>query len=284
MADSRVALRPIAASRQRSNNSPPATRASVPAVARAARLLDTLAATRQSLSVSALAKTLALPKSTVHGLCVTLAQAGLMERLDNGTYQLGTRVMDLANAYLAHTDPVAEFQAIIKAQTPMPDESIVLSVLDGPDIVYVGCRNGTHAFGFNFRIGMRLPANCTASGKALLSSRSAQHVVDLARARAFYPLTRKSITNVDRLLEQLRQAAARGYALDDEETRQGMLCIGAPIFSAASSEAVAAVGVSLSKAALNAKHKAQAIETVKKLASDISHRLGSRRTIDNRPA
>ncbi len=67
----------------------------------------------QPQSLTALVNALALPKSTVHGLCATLAQAGLVERLDNGSYQLGTRVMDLAHAYMARTDAAAEFQAVL---------------------------------------------------------------------------------------------------------------------------------------------------------------------------
>jgi DNA-binding IclR family transcriptional regulator len=278
MSNSGQALHPIAPSRQRTaaRGGASARSAVVPAVARAARLLDVLAATREALPLASLVRALALPKSTVHGLCATLAQAGLVERLDNGTYQLGTRVMDLAHAYMARTDLAAEFQSALKAESPMPEESIVLSVLDGADIVYVGCRNGTRPFGFNFRIGMRLPANCTASGKALLSSLPAERVVELAAARAFYPLTRKSVTRPAALLAQLRQAAAQGHAVDDEETRHGMVCIGAPIFSAASAAAVAAVAVSLPKSTLNAERRATAIRTVTDLARHISHRLGAR--------
>lgn len=276
MADPRSMPKPTVRPRAGSA-SPPAPRVTVPAVARAARLLDALAATRQSLSLSALTKLLDLPKSSVHGLCVTLAQAGLVEKLDNGAFQLGTRVMDLANAYMSRIDPAAEFQAIVKAEEPMPDESIVLSVLDGGDIVYVGCRNGTRNFGFNFRIGMRLPANCTASGKAMLSSRNAGSIANLARTRAFYPLTPKSITGVEPLMAELEQANLRGYAMDDEETRPGMVCIAAPIFSATSTEAVAAVAVSLPKATLTAEYETLAIQTVRRLAGEISRRLGSRR-------
>jgi DNA-binding IclR family transcriptional regulator len=158
----------------------------------------------------------------------------------------------------------------------MPEESIVLSVLDGADIVYVGCRNGTRPFGFNFRIGMRLPANCAASGKAMLASLPAETVTELALARTFYPLTRKSVTRAAPLLAQLRQVAELGYAVDDEETRQGMVCIGAPVFSAATTAAVAAVAVSCPKATLNAQRRALAIRTVKQLAGAISWRLGAR--------
>ncbi|HLS55850.1 MAG TPA: IclR family transcriptional regulator [Zeimonas sp.] len=278
MSDINEAAGSIAPPRQRTGprGPAPARGANVPAVARAARLLDTLAAAKQAMTLAALVKALGLPKSTVHGLCATLAQANLVERLDNGSYQLGTRVMDLAHAYMARTDVVAEFQALLKTGSPMPEESLVLSVLDGADIVYVGCRNGSRPFGFNFRIGMRLPANCTASGKAMLSSLPAERVVDLAVSRAFYSLTRKSVTRPEPLLAQLRQVAAQGYAVDDEETRRGMVCIGAPIFGPASAEAVAAVAVSLPKSTLTADRKALAIRTVGRLAGAISHRLGAR--------
>lgn len=277
MADIRTLPAVIADSRQRGVDKAARSRsASVPAVARAARLLDELASTRQALSLAALVKALELPKSSVHGLCATLVQAGLVERLDDGSFQLGARVMDLAHAYMARTDVAAEFQTVVKEESPMPEESLVLSVLDGADIVYVACRNGSRTFGFSFRIGMRLPANCTASGKAMLASMPVERVVGHAVSGAFYALTRKSITRPEPLVEHLRKVAAQGYAVDDEETRRGMVCIGAPIFGPASPEAIAAVAISLPRSSLDAQRRALALETVTRLADRISHRLGAR--------
>ncbi len=264
-------------SRRPAPSSPTSARGgTVPAVARAARVLDTFAGSRRSLPLAELVRTLALPKSTVHGLCATLVQAGLVERLADGTYHLGTRVMDLAHAYMARTDLTAEFQAVLDAEAPMPEESMVLAVLDGGDIVYVGCRNGTRPFGFNFRIGMRLPANCTASGKAMLATLPPEQVIELAVSRAFYALTRKSIVRPEPLLAALRHVRARGHAVDDEETRHGMVCIGAPVFGAGSPVAQAAVAVSLQKSSLDAARKALAIDTVMHVAAHMSWRLGAR--------
>lgn len=257
-----------------SKPAPETRRHTVPAVARAAQLLNVLAATKEPMGLAALVKALQLPKSTVHGLCATLVDAGLLARFDNA-YHLGVRIMDLAHAYLARTDITAEFVRILNSETPMPEESIVLSVLDGADIVYVACRNGSRPFGFNFRIGMRLPANCAASGKALLSTIPASRVEEFARSRAFYALTRKSVTKPAPLLKQLAQVRRNGYAIDDEETRHGMVCIGAPVFASSAREAVAAVAVSMPKAALDARRKAAAIETVKTIAAKLSQHLGA---------
>lgn len=254
---------------------PPGQKPEVPAVARAARLLELLAASGEPVSLAALTRALELPKSTVHGLCSTLVQTGLVTRFENGTYHLGLRIMDLAHAFLARTDLTGEFAKILERTAPLPEESIVLSVLDGADIVYVACRNGTRPFGFNFRIGMRLPANCTATGKALLASLPPERVADLAHQRAFYALTRNSITDLAPLQRQLAQVRRQGHASDDEETREGMVCIGAPVFGAASGEATAAVGISMPKSAFSEARRTIALRAVKALAAELSTRLGA---------
>src|SRR6266508_1382932 len=142
----------------------------VPSVARAVHLLDMLAEAPQPMSLVALTSALGLPKSSVHGLCTTLVHAGLVTRFENGTYHLGLHVMDLAHAFLARTDLTIEFVKLWESLALLPEETIILSVLDGADVVYVACRNGSRPLGVNFRIGMRLHDHCTARGKALLSS------------------------------------------------------------------------------------------------------------------
>ncbi|MCL4767434.1 MAG: IclR family transcriptional regulator [Hyphomicrobiaceae bacterium] len=246
----------------------------VPAVARAVRLLNVLAAAKEPLSLASLTTQLGLPKSTVHGLCTTLVQSGLVIRFEGGTYHIGTRVMDLAHAFLARSDVTTEFRRIIDALDPLPEESIVLSVLDGPDIVYVACRNGSRPFNFNFHIGMRLPANCAASGKALLSSLHPDKVAERARNGSLVRMTPNSITELEPLLRQLAEVRERGYAIDNEETRIGIICYGAPVYRGSQKDAVAAIGVSMPKATVDPEQQAATVQAIKKVAAELSMRLG----------
>ena len=248
----------------------------VPAVIKAARLLDALAAAREPLTLTALADELKLPKSTLHALCATLVQTGLVRRFENGAYHLGMHVVDLSHALLARTDLTTEFARVWDSQALLPEETIILSVLDGADIVYVACRNGTRPLGLNFRIGMRLPANCTASGKAQLSTLPQERILEMGRTNGFAALTRKSVTDTRRLLKELAQARQRGYSVDDEGTGDGMICFGAPVFGSGAAHAVAGVGVSLVKAATSARQRSLAIQAVQKLALTLSERLGAR--------
>ena len=76
-------------------------------------------------------------------------------------------------------------------------------------------------------IGRRLPAFSTATGKAALASLSED---DLARRLAGLTtlprVTRKGHATVDELRADLDEIRVRGYAIDDEQTMEGVVCYG----------------------------------------------------------
>lgn len=249
-------------------------KAVVPSVLKGARLLDVVAASRNPFSLAELSQKLGLPKSSVLSLCTSLTQAGLLTRFDDGSYHLGTHLVDLAHAYLSRTDLTQEFGRAWDSLHMMPGESAVLAVLDGADVVYVACRNGSLPFALTYRIGMRLPAHCTASGKALLSTMSEERIRQLYRGRKLERLTRNSHSSLKALLADLENVRSSGYAIDDEETREGMRCYGAPVFDATGRQAVAAVALSMMKPTTAARAGDIAVGTVHELAELMSHRLG----------
>lgn len=253
---------------------PETPKGAVPAVLRAAQVLEALAEAKEPMTMAELADRLALPRSTVHGLCTTLASTGLASRLPGGAYRLGPRLLHLAQSLLAQSDLTSEFIRTIEALDPMPEESIVLSVLDGQDIVYVACRSGKRPFGLNLRIGMRLPAHCTASGKALLAHLDPASRAGFIRSGELTALTDRSLVEPEALERDLGLVRRRGFAQDMEETRRGILCFGAPVFAAGSEAPVAAVGISMPRSAVDATQRARAIEAVKSVAGSLTERLG----------
>ena len=130
----------------------------VPAVSRAVMLLERLARQRQPMTSASLAAELALPRSSVHGLCNTLLHHGFLRRQGDGGFLIGSGVMNLAHAFQADTNVTQEFGAMWHDIGQSPDESVVLSVLDGADCVYVAVRNSVLPLGLAFNVGMRLPA------------------------------------------------------------------------------------------------------------------------------
>lgn len=245
----------------------------MPALFKAVQVLDALAAAGKPLSLASLTQLLGLPKSSLLSLCNSLCETGLARRTDRGAYELGSRILDFAHAYLRTTDITKEFVHAWDEMRELRDEGVVLAVLDGTDAVYVACRNGSRPLGVNYRIGMRLPACCTATGKALLSTLEEPQLKQLYRGVTLPALTPRSHVRLKSLLDDLAGVRLRGYAVDDEETREGMYCVGAPVFDAGGGHAIAAVAVSILKAQ-GADHLRRMTEAVTHLAAMLSKRMG----------
>jgi DNA-binding IclR family transcriptional regulator len=247
----------------------------VPAVSRAVMLLERLARERQPMSSSLLAAELALPRSSVHGLCNTLLHHGLLRRQGDGGFLIGSAVMNLAQAFVADTNVTHEFGAMWRDIGQSPDESIVLSVLDGADCVYVAVRNSLRPLGLAFNVGMRLPAHLAGSGKAMLAWLPRATLQALLPEGPLARMTDHGARTTDQLHAELARIRERGYSLDDESVRQGVLSFGAPVFDAAGA-VVAGIGMCINKAQLARDGSDTHHEAVMRVAQALSARLGAR--------
>ncbi len=243
---------------------PARTTGQVPAVARALAVMDLLARERRPMHMAGLAAALDLPKSSMHGLCNTLLSFGYLRRADSGALQIGPGVMTLAEAFVASTSVANEFEALWR-DAGAPDETLVLSVLNGAEVVYVAVRNSARPLGLAFTVGMRLPAHVAATGKAMLAR------LPLAEVRALLP--RGALTAA--LTAELTQTRSRGFGIDDGGVREGVYSLAAPVVDAGG-RPVAGIAVCINKAELApARHERQR-EVVTQAAQRLSARLGAR--------
>lgn len=254
---------------------PPMPAATVPSVARAMAVLELLAQERIPMTLAGLAGRLGLPKSSAHALCHTLLDLGYLRRQGGAGFFLGPAVMPLADAFVSGTDVGQAFNAVWDESGASPEETMILSVLSGTDVLYLAARAGARPLGLAFRVGMRLPANLAASGRAMLAHLPPKEVQALyAASRPAAPVGGKAPT-LSQLAAELAATRARGYSVDDEGVRAGVYCIGAPVFDA-SAAVVAGVGICMQKAALDERTRAQQVDTVQRVAAALSRRLGLR--------
>jgi DNA-binding IclR family transcriptional regulator len=245
-----------------------------PAVTRAVLVLDALAKSPRPLALGELAASLGLPKSSVFGICSSLLASGVIERREDGSYALGLRIVDFANARLDQNNLAQEFVQFWTRHPEFSKEAAIMSELVGTEVVYLACKNSSRPLGVTFRVGMRLPAAVTATGKALLSTLDEQELDRLyAGKRQIEPLTSRSVRTLAALKRQLKEVRRNGYSIDDGETREGMCSFGAPVRArATSSAAIAGVAVSFFRADLNERRVKQAITAIKELAQLLSEK------------
>lgn len=246
-----------------------------PAVDRAVHVLDVIAQSAEALSLADLTRETAFPKSTLHGLCKTLIRLHLIKQLPNGAMTLGPHVMIWANAFPSQTNITQEFHAVWEESEAFPEETVTLSVLDGNDVIYIACHNGSRPLGVTFRIGMRLPAAYTATGKAMLSTLPDEELKELFAKGWPAPLTKASVANMDDLNHEIGQCRRTGYSVDNGQTRDGMICFGAPVFNATESRAIAGVAVSFLTTEIDSKTRKRIGQKMCALAERLSKRLNT---------
>jgi len=246
----------------------------VPALMRGCMVLDAVVDATQPATVSDLARRLDLPKSTVHGLCATLVDLGLLLRRPDNSFRVGPHVMRWANAFTLQTDLTAEFAALCDSLDLAGEETLTLSVLEGRDVVYIACRNSNAPLGVTFRIGMRLPAVFTATGKTLLSTMPEAQVRQLYEGAWPAPLTAYSVRDIDTLMGELAACRARGYSIDDGQVRDGMHCFGVPVHDA-SNHVIAGIAISLLAGRVSAATTQRGVRAIQTMARALSERLGA---------
>jgi len=186
------------------------------------------------------------------------------------------------NAYL-HEFSVREVgRAAMRELSRRTGLTTQMAVLDHTDIVYIERQDASRRRSEPHvvtDIGSRLPAYCTSLGKAMLAFLPDDEIDRLYDSPAeLAPRTKSTITTLARLKSELAAIRRHGYAVDQEETTEGIVCIGSPILGADGRPEAA-----ISLAGLSAGMPVATIEslgrTVARTASQVSGARGGSRAI-----
>ena len=216
----------------------------------------------------------ACPKSSIANICNALADIGLVRRIGTG-FALGRKLAELGGAYLASVDQVQEFYEACQLLPTGSEETVQLAILDGLEMTYLARHDGRQPVRLTSQIGRRLPATVTATGKAALASLDD---VELDRRLA----GRRRAAGPDRQLARdrrrapgrpRRRSARRGYAMDDEETVEGVVCFGVMIPGRRPGEGPYAASITLLKARATDERVPLLIDDLHLLADQLSDPL-----------
>jgi IclR family transcriptional regulator, blcABC operon repressor len=250
-------------------------RSRVPAIHRAAALLDALI-DDGPLHLSELARRLGLPKSSVSNLCSAMAEVGWVRRTNEG-FVLGARLVRYSQAYFGALDPAREFQSTCDTLADGLTYTTQLAML-GRDrsVTYIARREGTRGVSVASGLGQPLPAHCTGAGKALLAALPEPELERWIPLGPLAKLTAHSISDANTLREELVRTRRRGFAVDDEETLEGVYCIARALPAWGSVEQQLAVSVTLLKAHLINHEEERAVhDQLEVIFRELSLRLGT---------
>ncbi|MDG5777193.1 IclR family transcriptional regulator [Haloarculaceae archaeon H-GB2-1] len=168
-----------------------------------------------------------LSKSTLYYHLNTLEKAGYLVKSD-GEYQIGLRFLSHAE-YAKRQEPAYDVvRAKAQELADRVAEEIDFSVEENGRLVVVYHNIGGDAM-TDFQIGQYLYLHATAGGKVMLAEMPERRIEQIIDQWGLPELTDNTITEKAALMEELDVIRERGYAINDEEEREGLRSVSATI-------------------------------------------------------
>lgn len=237
-------------------------------------VLDLLARAKRPLTYTDIRESTGLPKSTSYRLISILTNERLIHfDPESRAYRIGYRLLELAAQGLNGFDLRQIAAPGLRTLGKTTQESVLLAVRDGHEIVYIDRVESTRSLRFSTAVGNRAPLHCTGLGKAIMAFLGEEVRLELSRLIDFHPFTENTITTFDALERELALIRARGFAIDDMEHQPDIRCVAVPIFSR-QGEVVAALSISAPSSRADRKHLESWAPLVRDAAAQISREMG----------
>ncbi|WP_343551088.1 IclR family transcriptional regulator [Pantoea sp.] len=187
-------------------------------IARAATILRALEDQPAGLSMSALAKATALPRTTVHRLVTSLITQQMLLQ-DSDGIKLGPALARLAAS--AHIDIIALAQPAMATLGRRTRETVDLCVWRGSHTVLVSQFVSDQELRVTSPVSTAFPSHCAAHGKALLAQQS-DEALDVLLPQLTEARTSNTLQTGKTLLAEIALIRQQGYAVDREEHARGV--------------------------------------------------------------
>ena len=199
---------------------------------KALNLLLLLSRQDSPISLDNLRRLAGLSRTTCFRLLQTMQSLNFVERdpYSKG-YRIGARSISIGAAALRNLSfrsVALPFMQDLRKET---EETVILAVLDGNEIVVVEQVEGTYILSARLPVGSRAPVHCTATGKAILAYLPEPEVDRIMENIHFESRTDKTITSAKDFKGELEKVRAQGIAVNNEEMEKGFYANAAPILN-----------------------------------------------------
>lgn len=179
-------------------------------------------------TLSEISEALDKAPSTIHQYLTTLELREFLVRED-GTYNLSYRFLDFG-IYVRQQHELSDI-----AKTKVMDlvkeigERAQFVIPEYGCVIPIYADTGDQAVRAGVRVGQRLPMHATAAGKAILAHYSAEAVTSIIDQHGLPQVTEHTITDLDKLQNELATIRETGIAYNKQEDTDGLCAIGTPV-------------------------------------------------------
>jgi DNA-binding IclR family transcriptional regulator len=188
-----------------------------------------LLAEKGELSVAQTACQLGMNRSTCHRFLSTLRDLGYVAQTSLSHYKLSLKLFEVGTKVIDRIEIRKIAQPYLKELSVFFNETLNLGCLDNNEIVHLDKINSTEILRIDPSIGSRVPAYCTALGKAILAYLPEEELNKFLKSVSLKKMTENTITTTTNLLKEFEKIRKQGCAVDSEELCRGLRCVASPV-------------------------------------------------------
>ena len=248
------------------------TKYAVPAVDQMLDIVEHLAQNHRSYGITELARGLGISTNGVFRILRCLTERGYAEADPAGGYRLGTRFFTLGMQLQARFDLRRRARPHLERLCEQAGETVQLYGLQDNHALVLDCVTPAASSFIQVLPGSRMEIHASAFSKAVLAFLP-ENEVRRRLPRKLAALTPHTITDREKLCEELAGIRATGLAHDREGYMLGIFCIGAPVFNV-NGEPVAGLGVTGLVSVSHPKKQSALEQAILACAEDVSRDIG----------
>lgn len=235
--------------------------------------------TTRFLTQSEVARKLDLNMTSTYRYINTLVEMGYLVK-DPRTKEIrpSCTCLLLCNNLLRATDHLKLIREVVDGIHTSWNLSIEVAFAVGNSLVRIYNREADETFTYRLPDSTTDSFHNTALGKAFLSTLPRKEFIKRLQAIELVPRTDKTITDKDRLADEILKTRKRGFATTAEEYLPGLLAIAAPIFDPINGLGVGAVSFDFSimqhnEEEIRQKYSGLIVETAARLSELVSPQI-----------
>ena len=200
----------------------------VTALARGLAVIRSFERGAEKLTLSQVAAKTALSRGSARRFLLTLEALGYVTQ-EGTAFKLSSKVLDLGYSYLSSIPLWEKAQPFMKEIVDRIDESCSITVLEGPDVVYIARVPPRHVYTIPVQVGTRMPAYANAMGRVLLAALDDEALAAYLASLQPRKLTPQTETDPQALRKILMKVRSQGYAMPDSQVYEGRRSLAVPI-------------------------------------------------------
>jgi DNA-binding IclR family transcriptional regulator len=247
---------------------------SIYSVERALKVLEYIASKKNGVRVRDVAEFLQITSPAAFKHLETLVECGYVFK-DPYTHRYfpSYKLVELGSIVLRNIEVREIAHPLLIELMERTNMTVHFALKDGFEGVYVDKVESARTIPTVSRIGMKMRLYSTSFGKAILAFLSEDELEQYLKNVPLNRCTPNTITDPERLKQELLLVRERGYAIDNEENEYGVKCVGAPVFDY-TNKVIGAVSVTAASGLLNEETIPKIAQEVISTAREISKKLG----------